>query len=702
MTSDTNDFYIINKIEELLWDIMSEINPELVQDMLGYVFEISWEVVNKVGGIYTVIRSKSGVTVEELGDNYFLIGPYNREQCQTEVEILEPEDKVVQDVISSMRNEGLHVVYGKWLIEGNPKVILFDIESSRNFLDSWRKDLWDRCHIGIPHHDTECLNLLLFGGLVAWFMGTFNSKLNNDRAMMAHFHEWMSGIGLLFIRCRHHDVCTIFTTHATLLGRYLCAGNVDFYNNLENIDVEKEASDRQIYHRYCIERGSATLAHVFTTVSQITADEAEHLLKRKPDVVTPNGLNIIKYTALHEFQNLHAKSKEKIHEFVRGHFYGNLDFDLDKTLYFFIAGRYEYRNKGADLFLDAMSRLNQLLKSANSDATVIAFMIFPAKTNNFNVESLRGQAYLKQLRLTLSEIHDNMGKKLFDVAMSGKLPDGPELLEANDLTSLKRCLLATHNSRNAPIVTHNMLEDREDPILNNIRRLRMFNQKTDRVKIIFYPEFLSKVNPLFSIDYEEFVRGCHLGVFPSYYEPWGYTPAECTVMGVPNISTNLSGFGRFMDEHIDYPEFYGIYVIDRRFKSVKEITEQMSDQMYSFSKMSRRQRIILRNRTERLSDLLDWKNLGIYYQQARILALKRVHPERAAFLRIKETDINLHYPRPPSAGATPSLSRQVSEYEEDEDTESRCAPDADDLLVFRGRILSEENLSEGSVHETKV
>lgn len=665
---------------------------------LAYVFEIAWEVANKVGGIYTVLRSKAGVTVEELGEDYFMLGPYNHEQCQAEVEICEPEVSVVKEVVETMRAEGLHVVYGTWLIDGSPKVILFDIESARSWLDQWRQELWESSHIGIPSGDSECLNILLFGGLVSWFLGKFRSLVNNEATVIAHFHEWMSGLGLLFSRCRHTDISTIFTTHATLLGRHLCAGSGDIYNNLPNFNIDKEAGDRGIYHRYCIERASATLAHVFTTVSQITADEAEHLLKRRPDVVTPNGLNVVKYIALHEFQNLHAKSKEKIHEFVRGHFYGNLDFDLDNTLYFFIAGRYEYQNKGADIFLESLARLNYLLKSSNSDKTIVAFMIFPARTNNFNVEALKGQAHVKQLRSTVNEIHDKIGKKIFDVAMSGKLPTAAELLEPKDLTSLKRCLLAAPQGKTAPIVTHNMLDDQNDPILTCIRRIQLFNLKTDRVKVIFFPEFLSKTNPVFPIDYDEFVRGCHLGVFPSYYEPWGYTPAECTVMGVPNISTNLSGFGRFMGEHIDYPEFYGIYIIDRRFKSAEESITQMADHMYDFARLSRRQRIILRNRTERLSDLLDWKNLGVYYQQARTLVVKRTHPERADMLFMHtpaSQELNLHFPRPPSVVGSPSLSRQVSDEEAEEDLESRCAPDPDDLVLFRARRASDAKSSDG-------
>jgi glycogen synthase len=166
----------------------------------------------------------------------------------------------------------------------------------------------------------------------------------------------MSSVGLVLSKIRNFDITTIFTTHATLLGRYLCAGSVDFYNSLHKFDVDYEAGKRGIYHRYCLERASTHCADVFTTVSHITAYEAENLLKRKPDGVLPNGLNVVKFSAMHEFQNLHAQYKEKIHEFVRGHFYGHYNFDLDNTLYFFTSGRYEYTNKGVDMFLEALYR----------------------------------------------------------------------------------------------------------------------------------------------------------------------------------------------------------------------------------------------------------------------------------------------------------------------------------------------------------
>lgn len=206
------------------------------------------------------------------------------------------------------------------------------------------------------------------------------------------------------------------------------------------------------------------------------------------------------------------------------------------------------------------------------------------------------------------------------------------------MVMLKRRIFAMKRESLPAVVTHNMADDSNDPILNQVRSVKLFNNTHDRVKLIFHPEFLNANNPILGLDYEEFVRGCHLGVFPSYYEPWGYTPAECTVMGgkylvltiVPSITTNLSGFGCFMAGIISHPEDYGIYIVDRRLKSVEESCEQLCNTMLEFSLKTRRQRINQRNRTERLSDILDWKRMGQEYAKARWVALRRKWPDLAA------------------------------------------------------------------------
>jgi len=212
---------------------------------------------------------------------------------------------------------------------------------------------------------------------------------------------------------------------------------------------------------------------------------------------------------------------------------------------------------------------------------------------------------------------------------------------------LKRRIFALKRNSLPPITTHNMADDAGDPILNQIRRVKLFNASSDRVKIIFHPDFLNSNNAILGLDYEEFVRGCHLGVFPSYYEPWGYTPAECTVvsgfllhvyhwrhtidilleMGIPSVTTNLSGFGCFMQDLIERPQDEGCYIVDRRMQSVEDSVNQLTEYMFAFCEKTRRQRINQRNRVERLSPLLDWKNLGIEYSKSRQLALRRAYPD---------------------------------------------------------------------------
>ncbi|XP_040886475.1 glycogen [starch] synthase, liver [Toxotes jaculatrix] len=670
-----------------------------VEDLL--LFEVAWEVTNKVGGIYTVIQTKAKITADEWGENYYMMGPYFEQNFKTQVEGCEPPNPSIRKAMDALIHNGCQVHFGRWLIEGSPYVILFDIGSAAWNLDRWKGDLWQTCSIGLPYHDREANDSLILGSLIAWFFKELTDNLGDKPNVICHFHEWQAGPGLILSRSRKIPMATVFTTHATLLGRYLCAGNADFYNNLDKFNIDKEAGERQIYHRYCLERAAVHCAHVFTTVSQITAVEANHMLHRKPDVVTPNGLNVKKFSAMHEFQNLHATSKTRIQEFVRGHFYGHLDFNLDKTLFFFIAGRYEFSNKGADIFLESLSRLNYLLRVHRNDMTVVVFFIMPAKTNNFNVESLKGQAIRKQLWDTAHTVKEKFGKKLYDALLTGKIPDMNSILDRDDLTIMKRAIYATQRHSLPPVTTHNMLDDSTDPILSNVRRIGLFNSRNDRVKIIFHPEFLSSTSPLLPMDYEDFVRGCNLGVFPSYYEPWGYTPGECTVMGIPSVTTNLSGFGCFMEEHVSDPAAYGIYIVDRRFRSPEESCNQLTQFMFSFCQQSRRQRIIQRNRTERLSDLLDWRYLGRFYVHARHLALSRAFPEKFKMdpMAPLKTE-GFRYPRPYSVPPSPSASLHSTPHHsdvEDDDDE----PYDEDEEAERDRLNIKSPLVLGAVPEGK-
>ncbi|GMT04473.1 hypothetical protein PENTCL1PPCAC_26647, partial [Pristionchus entomophagus] len=649
-----------------------------------FVFECAWEVVNKVGGIYTVLRTKAPSSTDELGDQYCMLGPYNEERAKMEMEVLEPDNAPMRHALENMREIGFQVTYGRWLIDGYPKVVLFDIGSAAWKLDQWKTELWEATRIGIPWHDRESNDCMILGFMVAIFLQKFEERASADREafVVAHFHEWQSGAGLIMSRAWKTNVSLVFTTHATLLGRHLCAAGSDLYNHIQFFDCDREAGEKQIYHRYCLERAAANMSHIFTTVSDITGLECEHLLKRKPDILTPNGLNVVKFAALHEFQNMHAMAKEKIHDFIRGHFYGHMDFDLDKTIYMFTAGRYEFTNKGGDFFIESLARLNYKLQTSpdprQKDTTVIAFLIYPANAHSFNVESLKGQAVSKQLKETIGKIKENVANRMYDSCVRGKIPDMEEVLLPSEQVQLKRCILSAKRNTLPPICTHNMVDPDNDQVLAALRRVRLFNDHHDRVKVIFHPEFLSSVSPLIGLDYEDFVRGCHLGVFPSYYEPWGYTPAECAVMGVPSVTTNLSGFGCFINQNVEDPSSYGSFVIDRRFKPSNESIDDLAETLFKFTCLSRRQRIIVRNRTERLSELLDWKTLSVFYREARRLALKKTHPD----LEVKISASLTKLPRPKSAPATPVTSRPGSPDGSDEESDTEGQEEAERKAWF--------------------
>lgn len=346
---------------EVSWEVCNQGIVQLIQFnlLLFFLFE-SFSCMHSfyllVGGIYTVIKTKAATTVEEYGDRYIMIGPWIEKKSSFEVEVKTPPLEISL-VIDQMQSHGIRILYGKWLIEGSPNVLLFDINSARERSDEWKEDFWNHFRIGCRSSDREMNDSIIFGYLVIWFLGEFLS-IQENHAVIAHFHEWMGSAALLLSKDRNLEMATIFTTHATILGRYLCAGDCDFYNNLKFFNLDEETGKRGIYDRYCLERAAAHSAMVFTTVSHITAFESEHILKRRPDGVLPNGLNVIKFSAIHEFQNLHAQYKQKIHEFVQGHFFGHYDdVDPENTLYFFISGRYEFRNKGVDLFLESLASM---------------------------------------------------------------------------------------------------------------------------------------------------------------------------------------------------------------------------------------------------------------------------------------------------------------------------------------------------------
>jgi len=586
------------------------------------IIEVAWEICNQVGGIYTVIRSKVPDMKHQWKDNYSVIGPYFDNNTEFEEEV--DEDDPLYQAVKILQEEGVDAHYGTWLISGRPKAVLLNPKSAFGKLGAIKFDMWKNHDIKFEQHDDLLDQVVAFGYLVYRFTSILEAIKTDKKQTIIHFHEWMAGVAIPMIRKDNLPTKIVFTTHATLLGRYLAMNDPNFYERLQWTDWEKEAKYFNIISQVKIERAATHGAHIFTTVSKITGEECKYLLHREPDELLPNGLNVSRYEALHEFQNLHATYKKKIESFIRGHFFPSYSFNLDKTLYFFTSGRFEFKNKGFDLTLEALARLNAKIKEAGIDLTVVMFFITKKPTNSINVDLLHSRSILEELKHTCEAIEHEVSEKLFDYATTNDSQNIPELSEfIPDYWRLryKRTLQSWKSDKLPPIVTHNLVDEKNDDLMNFMKTLQLFNREEDRVKIVYHPDFVNFTSPLFGMEYGQFVRGCNLGVFPSYYEPWGYTPLECLVRGVPSITSDLSGFGDYILDNLPKIVDNGVYVTKRKEKPFHEAAEQLANQMMGFINLSRRDRIQQRNYVESFSEEFDWKTLIGYYKKAYKKAL---------------------------------------------------------------------------------
>ncbi|BDD00135.1 glycosyltransferase [Persicobacter psychrovividus] len=589
--------------------------------------EVAWEVCNQVGGIYTVIRSKAPTMVKKWEDNYTLLGPYVEEQASAAFEPLPlDEESSVCRAVKRMQASGIDVHYGEWLVTGKPKVVLVNPLSVQDRLGEIKYALWDHHGIPLPSHDDLLDKTIAFGELNRIFFSLLSEE-EKSKKIIGHFHEWMSASSIPELRRDNVDISTVFTTHATMLGRYLAANDHEFYQHLPFFDWEQEAINFNIEPQVRIERAAAHGAHVLTTVSDVTGQECIHLLGRKPDEITPNGLNIERFTALHEFQNLHKEYKEKIHQFVMAHFFPSYTFDLDNTVYFFTSGRFEYKNKGFDTTLEALAKLNYRLKQEQSDINIVMFFITKRPYHSVNPSVLQSRAVMEELRYTTKMIQNQIGERLFYAAASSndhRLPELNDFVDEYWKLRFRRTLQSWKSGGLPSVVTHNLEDDQDDEILNYLRNANLLNHEDDRVKVVYHPDFISPASPLFGMEYGQFVRGCHLGVFPSYYEPWGYTPLEAMASGVPSVTSDLAGFGDYVVNNLQDHEEKGIYVIDRKNANFDAGADQLAYKLHKFIKMDRRQRISQRNKTEHNSTFFDWHNLIHHYDKAHNLAISRL------------------------------------------------------------------------------
>lgn len=600
------------------------------------LLEVSWEVCNQVGGINQVLRSKASQLVDRWKDRYFLVGPYIESKAALEFEATRAAGWLGR-AIAALREEGLTVHYGRWLIAGSPRALLVDYNIPLDQLNQTKYRLWAHWGIESPPSDPLINNAVAFGEAVRrlfekvchFWVHAGRRSGGDGRRVLGHFHEWQGGAGLPLVSKQGLPVATVFTTHATLLGRYIASNEEGLYERLGAIDPDAEAAKYGVKTQHAMERTCARVADVFTTVSAVTAEECTHLLGRTPDIVTPNGLNIERYYAAHQMQIYHAEYKERIHLFTMGHFFPSYAFDLNNTLYFFTSGRFEPRNKGFDLCLESLARLNAELKAASDEGgwarglTVVFFIVTQRPTVSINPQVLHSRGVLDELREVCVKITEDVGEQLFRHGAAGDRLTLDRFVDEYWRLRYRRLQFALRTSRLPLVVTHVVEDDRQDAVLNQIRALKLFNRADDPVKVVYHPEFINPVNPLWGIEYEQFVRGCHLGIFPGAYEPWGYTPLECLALGVPTVTSDLAGFGRWVQETMLGHEELGISVLRRRGRTTSEAATDLTRTLLEFCRLGRRDRIALRNTVERLSWDFDWGKLGVEYHRAHNMALER-------------------------------------------------------------------------------
>ncbi|MBS1557343.1 MAG: glycogen/starch synthase [Bacteroidetes bacterium] len=582
------------------------------------VVEAAWEVCNQVGGIYTVIRSKAPAMVKNHGGNFCMIGPYVNKNIQAEIELLTEVEDAFGQAAANLRKKGYDVIYAEWLITGKPRVVLLNPLIEEKALNVIKYLLWKNHQIQIPENNKLIDQVIAFAFLTKLFLDEL-VKISADQPLIAHFHEWMAGLPILDIQRENLPVKTVFTTHATQLGRHLAINSPLFYAHLPFFNWREEAKKFGVLTEASIEFGCAQACDVFTTVSDVTARECKHLLKRVPDLILPNGLNIQRFEALHEFQNLHALYKEKIHEFVMGHFFPSYSFSLDHTIYFFTSGRYEYKNKGFDLTLEALHHLNEKLKEEKSELTVVMFFVTKREYISIKPEVLQSRAVMEEIREVCNAIQRQVGKRFFIESTQQQdhhLPDLNRFVDEYWALRYRRTLQTWKNKNLPTPVTHRIVNEEQDDIVRFIYRRNLLNKPQDKVKIIYHPDFITSTNPLFGLDYSQFVRGCHLGIFPSYYEPWGYTPLECMASGVPAVTSDLSGFGDYLMKHMPDHEKGGMFVVERGKRTFDWSARQLATFLYQFLKQSRRDRINQRNSVENYSSAFSWNNLISHYEEA--------------------------------------------------------------------------------------
>lgn len=536
-----------------------------------YIFESSWEVCNKVGGIYTVLSTRAKTIQDAMPDRLIFIGP----DCwkDTDNPYFTKDDTILADWQTQAGAENLKVKVGRWNIPGSPISILVDFSAYYEIKDKIYTDLWNDFQVDSLHAYGDYDEASMFSyaaGLVVESIYNFRGLAN--KKVIYHGNEWMCGLGLLYIRKKIPQIGTVFTTHATSIGRSIAGNMKPLYDYLWAYNGDQMAGELNMQSKHSIEKQTAWNVDCFTTVSDITAIECKELLDKPVDFVLPNGFEDDFVPKGSKFTSKRKAARKAILQMANC--LTGYEFPED-TLIIGTSGRYEFRNKGIDVFIESMNRLNRN-KELKKD--VLAFVEVPA--------------WVGEPREDLKKRIDS--KKVYDTPLD------------------------------CPMVTHWLHNMSHDNVLGMMKYHDIWNRKNDKVKLVFIPCYLNGNDGILNLPYYDVIIGKDLSVYPSYYEPWGYTPLESVAFKVPCVTTDLAGFGLWVNSLKNkYSEITdGVKTIHRTDYNYSEVADAIKDTIAEYSELDEAQVKKARSAAEKISKKALWSKFIQYYWKAYDFALK--------------------------------------------------------------------------------
>lgn len=538
------------------------------------LMETSWEVCNKIGGIYTVLSTKAATLQKQHKDKTIFIGPDVWSEDNESPYFIESHTILKKWLLEAKLPEGVDVRVGRWNIPGKPIVVLVKFDGMYKVKDQFYGRMWQLYGVDSLHaygdYDEACA-FSHAAGIVAQSLANYyiSHKLVADTTsprIISHYDEWTTGMGLLYIKAECPQVATVFTTHATSIGRSICGNGKPLYDQLPNYNGDQMARELNMEAKHSLEKAAATQADCFTTVSEVTARECEQLLDRRPDIVTPNGFENNFVPAATKFRQARNEARKKMFE-VASALTGD-EFN-DDTFIIVSSGRCEYRNKGLDLFLDAISRLGD----SDPARKILAFIMVPA--------------WVDKAR--------------------------PDLVHALSIGQKSRL--------NDPVITHTLHNYNFDAVINRIHQIGFTNDRASRASVIYVPCYLNSDDGIFDMTYYQLLPGCDATVFPSYYEPWGYTPLESVAFGVPTVTTSLSGFGQWILDSFDNSfESCGVRVENRNDCNYNEVRDKIANDLRSLIANEPSVLTSIFKAAKATAKAAAWSNFIKFYDQAYRIA----------------------------------------------------------------------------------